>query len=401
MCPAAFLCRLSVASLVLGALAACEVHAQAPASSPPPGAAASRNVYAGGAQVRPAGRVEGDFVAAGGRIVLDQGVGADAALAGGTVDVRAPVGDDLRVAGGDLSLESSVGGELFASGGQVDLRPGAIVTGMARIYGATVTIDGRIGGTLRAAGQKVTINGEVQGDAFVDGGEIVLGPRARIGGVLSYASESELKKAETAAVAGGITRRAVGGPAGQGAGRTPQPPGPGAFIAGGVVSFLALLACGAVFILLLPAFGGHAADRVRTSPWLALAVGFAMLVAVPVLAVLLFITLLGIPLGIAVLALYPVMLLAGFIVGVLFIAARLAAALRKQEPARPGASVAWFALALLLVVLAGAVPLAGGIAVGLLSLAGIGALVLEIYRRRHKAQPAPHAAVDPPLPRSS
>jgi hypothetical protein len=202
-------------------------------------------------------------------------------------------------------------------------------------------------------------------------------------------------------VTGGITRRAMDGSPGQGAARAPQPPGPGAFIAGGIMSFLALLACGAVFLLLLPAFGRHAADRVRTSPWLALAVGFAMLVAVPVLAVLLFITLLGIPLGLAVLALYPVMLLAGFVLGVLFIAGRLPAALRKQPPARFGASVGWFALALFLVMAAGAVPVAGGIAVGLLSLAGIGALVLEIYRRRHPAQPVTSVPVDSPLPRSS
>jgi hypothetical protein len=169
------------------------------------------------------------------------------------------------------------------------------VAGPARLYGAAVTIDGRIDGNLNAGAQKITINGEVRGDAHVDGGEIVLGPQARIGGVLSYASEAELKKAETATVAGGITRREVGGRAG--AARTPQRPGPGAVIAGGVMSFLALLACGAAFLLLLPVFGRHAATRVRASPWLALAVGFAMLVAVPVLAVLLFITLLGIPLG--------------------------------------------------------------------------------------------------------
>lgn len=401
MSPTPILRRHSIAALALAALAASALHAQPAAGSAPSPAAGSRNVYAGGAQVRPAGPVEGDFMAGGGRIVLDQPVRGDATLAGGTVDVRAPVADDLRVAGGDISLESSVGGELFASGGQVALRPGATVTGMARLYGAAITVDGRIGGNLRAGGQKVTINGEVQGDAYVDGGEIVLGPQARIGGVLSYASESELKKAETSVVTGGVTRRAVDGSPGQGASRAPQPPGPGAFIAGGIMSFLALLACGAVFILLLPAFGRHASDRVRTSPWLALAVGFAMLVAVPVLAVLLFVTLLGIPLGLAVLALYPVMLLAGFVLGVLFLAGRLPAALRKGEPSRFAASVGWFALALLLVMLVGAVPVVGGIAVGLLSLAGIGALVLEIHARRQRARPMAPVPVDPPLPRSS
>lgn len=357
-----------------------------------------RNVYAGGAQVRPDRPAEGDFMAAGGRVVLDQPVGGDAALAGGAVDVRAPVSGDLRAMGGDISVESSVGGELLVTGGQVSLRPGATVAGPARLYGGTVTIDGRIDGPLRAGAQKVTILGEVRGDAYIDAGAVVLGPRARLGGALIYASDAELERAPTATVAGGITRRPAA--AGPGQPRPPAPAGPGAFIAGGIMSFFALLACGAVFILLLPVFGRHAAARVRSEPWQALGLGFAMLVAVPVLAVLLFITLLGIPLGLAVLALYPVLLLAGFVVGVLFVAGWLPVALRNPAPARWGASVGWFAAALLLVMLAGAVPVAGGIVVGLLSLAGIGALVLELYRRRHPP-PGASAFVDPVPARSS
>jgi hypothetical protein len=102
-----------------------------------------------------------------------------------------------------------------------------------------------------------------------------------------------------------------------------------------------------------------------------------------------------------VLALYPVMLLAGFVLGVLFIAGLLPAALRKPQPQGFGAGVGWFALALLLVMLAGAVPVVGAMAVALLSLAGIGALVLEIYGRRHVSHAAAPGVVDPALSRSS
>lgn len=401
--PLQLLFRLSAAAgLALLALASTTVHAQgAGGGTSTLVISGGRNVYASGGQVRPEAPAEGDFMAAGGRIVLDQRVGGDAALAGGTVDVRAAVADDLRVMGGDITLESSVGGELFATGGQVRLQPGASVAGPARLYGGSVTIEGRIDGTLRAGAQKVTINGEVRGDAHVDGGEVVLGPRARIGGVLTYASEAELEQAATATVAGGIQRRAAASPAGKPAARPAAPAGPGAFIAGSVMSFLALLACGAVFLLLLPVFGRQAAARLHAAPWLALAVGFALLVALPVLAVLLFITLLGIPLGLAVLALYPVLLLAGFLVGVLFVAILLRAALRKPAPVTLGAGVAWLSLALLLVMLAGAVPVVGAAAVGLLSLMGLGALALELYRRRHPPQGLAGGVVDPDPSRSS
>lgn len=137
-----------------------------------------------------------------------------------------------------------------------------------------------------------------------------------------------------------------------------------------------------MLLLVLPGFSAQSADRVRASPGLALAIGFATLVAVPMLAVVLFITLLGIPLGIAVLALYPVLLLAGFVVGVLFIARLLPSALRRPPPAAYARNVGWFALALLLVLLAAQVPFIGGLLVGVVGVLGIGALVLEVYRRR-------------------
>lgn len=49
------------------------------------------------------------------------------------------------------------------------------------------------------------------------------------------------------------------------------------------MSFLGLLAAGAVFVLVFPNFTAQAPLRIRASPWLSLAVGFGVLVGVPVL----------------------------------------------------------------------------------------------------------------------
>lgn len=381
---------LAAAIAVAGALFTPSATAQATSNRVPATVTSGeRNVYSAGGQVRPAGPVAGDLMAAGGRVVVDQPVGGDAFLAGGTIDVRAPVTDDVRAIGGDVTIESTIGGELFASGGNVTLRPGASVARAAQIHAGNVVMEGRLDDELRASGQKVVINGEVRGDVRVTAGEVELGPQARLGGSLTYTSGSEVKRAAGATVAGAVTREA--GDAAARTGRDPvEPAGPGARVAGAVLSYLALLACAAVFLLLVPAFSAHAAQRVRASPWLALAVGFGTLVAVPVLAVLLFITLLGIPLGLAVLALYPVLLLAGFLVGVAFVARLLPPALRKPAAEGLRARIAWFAGALLLVMLAGWVPVVGGIVIGLLSLAGVGACVLELYgRRKGHAAPVP------------
>ena len=93
-------------------------------------------------------------------------------------------------------------------------------------------------------------------------------------------------------------------------------------------------------------------------------------------------TLLGIPLAIAVLALYPALILVGFTVGVLFISRLLQAGLRKQAPGSLMGRLGYFAVALLLTLLISRVPFIGGVLVGLLALAGVGACVLELYGRR-------------------
>lgn len=384
-------------------------RAQAPSAAQPVAATSNapatangeRNVYAAGGRARPAGPVRGDFTAAGARVILDQAVGGDAALVGGSVDVRAPVGDDLRAAGGDISIESSVGGELLATGGNITLAKAAAIAGAARVYGGNVTIEGRIDGPLDARAQKVTVNGEVRGAAHIAAADIELGPQARIGGSLTYASPIELKRAEGATIAGAVTRE-NGPAAGERGDRRDRAEGgwgraPGRSWAGGVFFFLSLLACTAVLLLAAPSFAIHTSQRIRTTPWLALAVGLGTLLAVPVLAVLLFITLLGIPLGIMVISLYPVLLLAGFVVGVVFIARLIPAAMRQPEPASFGRNVAYVALALVIVMLVGSVPAVGGMLIGLMTLAGIGACVLEVYWRR-KAPVGLAPAGGPPAP---
>jgi uncharacterized membrane protein YccF (DUF307 family) len=109
--------------------------------------------------------------------------------------------------------------------------------------------------------------------------------------------------------------------------------------------------------------------------------------------VLLFITLLGIPLGIALLALYPLLLLGGYVVGVHFIARRAQAALRPAEATPSQAmTLGFFALALLLVTLLGRLPFVGGLVMAVIALLGIGACLLEIHRRRQIGAAAPLAA---------
>ena len=363
-----------------------------PASASASTSTSSRNVYLAGGQVRTATAVEGDLFAAGGRVIVDQPVKGDAALAGGSVDVRAAVGDDLRVAAGSVIIESTVGGELLASAGSITLTSTARVANTASLFAGSVTIDGKIDGPLKVYAQKIVLNGEVIGDAHLAGEQIELGPTAKIGGALSYASAAGLKQASGASIGGATTREARsadrdGDHRGDRRGDRDgdwhmQMGGTGPGWLGWVFGFVALLAFAAVFVLVFPVFAARAPDTLKKSPWLALAVGFGALVAVPLLAVLLFITLLGIPLGIAVMALYPALLMTGYVVGVLFIARRAQTALGKGAPGSFAMTIGYFSLALLLVLLVAMIPFIGALVSAVVMLLGLGGVVLEVVRRR-------------------
>jgi hypothetical protein len=133
-----------------------------------------------------------------------------------------------------------------------------------------------------------------------------------------------------------------------------------------------------VLLLVFPAFSDHASNTIQNSPGRAGALGFGSLLLVPMLAVLLFITILGIPLGIALLMLYPALLLVGYLVGVLYIARRGELAIRKNAPGSFSVTISFFAMALLMMLLISRLPFVGSLALIIITVIGTGACILEL-----------------------
>jgi hypothetical protein len=352
------------------------------------------NVYLAGGSVHLSAEVDGDFVAAGGSVAVDQPVKGDLTLAGGSISVRAPVGDDVRVAGGDVNIENTINGELFAVAGNITLAKAARVVHAATLYAGNITLDGKIDGPLKVGTQKIIINGEINGDVVLYTEKVELGPTAKIGGALFYPASAELKKADGATISGAITREMPGA-----TGRPYTAPreryrgSNGPMWAGSVFAFMALLAFATVLLLVVPDFADQASQAIKRSPGRSIAVGLGALLLIPMFAGLLFITLLGIPLGMAVLMLYPALLMVGYVVGVLHISQRMRIAFHKDTADSLGITVGYFALALLLMMLIVRLPFVGPLALVAVAIIGTGACVLELNRRRKSgAGTAPHVA---------
>ena len=393
--------RFFWALLIMLAMLALRVPAQAQTSATDT-SPSTKNIYRAGGDVRLSAPVRGDVYAAGGRVTIEHPVQGDATLAGGSVRVRAAIGDDLRVAGGDVHIENSVGGELYVSGGNITLGSTAEVLDAVTVYAGQATIDGKVKGPLKVYAQKIALNGEVGGNVELNAEEIEIGPKAKLSGALTYPADARFKTAEGAIIGGIITR-------GQSMNGRPDThrdrewhgqmmgnrAGWADSVAGAVFSLVALLAVAALLLLVFTGFSSRAASTMLAKPWPALAAGTAVFVGTPMLAVLLCITLIGIPLGIALMMLFPLMLLIGWIVGVFGLSQRLQRAVQKYAPSESSAAMmGFFALTLLLVMLIGSLPVVGSLLVATIWLLGTGAFGLELYNhvRSGRKPPAPNAA---------
>jgi hypothetical protein len=369
----------------------------APAEHRAPAAVASPSVFSCAAT---AVMVDEDYFGAGASAELDKRVEGDALLAGARVAVRGPVRGDLGVVGGDLNVADTVGQDLYAAGGGVALT--SQVAGNARVAGGQVTIAqrggiggkasiaaanlrvaGRIGRYLVAYAQSVRIDGEVGGDLRVVASSIELGPQARIGGRLIYRSPQPAQIDPAAVIAGGISYTPLIWPA--------EPVQPLAHLAAWVsaaVLVLSLLVVGAVMVVAFPGFSAGAAQTIATDPWKCLALGFALLLCIPAAAIVFMVTVIGVPLGLLLLLLYPALLLLGYLSGALFLADRLMrwsaklprAAKREGMAVRPAWRFAALATVLLILLLLIQVPFLGVPVTLLVLLLGMGAFWLRAYR---------------------
>lgn len=210
--------------------------------------------------------------------------------------------------GGQLSVHASVARNARIAGGQVAFGSTSQVAGNVLVAGGDVRVDGAVKGYVRAAGGKVLINDPIGGDVVATAGKVELGPNARIAGQLRYASREEITQDAGAQVLGGVQRLQLesGKPGAEHAGRS--------FASGaGWVWSVGLMILAAVLAGTLPGFSAGVGRALGTRVWMSLLLGFVALVCVPVAALILALSLIGLPLALLALASYLAMLLLGYV----------------------------------------------------------------------------------------
>lgn len=320
----------------------------------PKGEVVDHDYFTAGDIVEISGTVNGDVYAAGGTVLVDGVVNGDLMVAGGTITVSGQVSQDIRAAGGQITILDKVGRNATLVGGNIDIAESAVISG-----------------SLTTAAGNVNINSQV-GDIEAAVGAIRLAPSAKVMGSVNYTSEDEISVSESASVSGTINRRI-----------TPEfikssgkaefeafAKGFGLFAL--ITSALTSLVLGLLMIKFLPVYSKNAANIVTTRFLPSLGLGLAALFFIPILIILLFITMIGIPLGIALILVFILYLYIGRLYAMLAIGAKVAeVANLKLSP------VAVFIVGLLVYYLLVAIPFVGGLVKLLVVIAGFGAALVN------------------------
>jgi hypothetical protein len=345
--------------------------------------------YLSGATVDVHGTVEGDLTMAGLQAGLDGVVTGDVAAIGGLVHVGGIVGDDVRVLGGQVIVQGMVGDGLLAGGGEITLTRGTRVSGNAILAGRRVVDLGDVDGDLTVAGQYVEIAGDVGGRTRIRAEEVVIGPKARLTGDLVVRSPNPPRIAEGARIAGKVV---IDAPAAPGAWERLRD----ALRAAAMQVGLLLVAW--TWLLAAPRLAREAAALEQRRIWVVLTIGIAVVSGLPLVAVLLGISVVGIPVAIGVAAVWAVLLLAGYASTAIclgdWLRTRRGGAVRD---APLGRALLWTFLALLLLRGAEAVPWVGtAVTVGAIVF-GAGAVARAVQQSHRRGRvsrgpPGPAAA---------
>lgn len=332
-----------------------------------------------GETVRMEGTVEGDLVAFGRDVTVRGEVRGATYVFAQTVDLSGSGGGGLHAFGQWVRVGGSAAGSGYVMAQGVTLVPGSRIEGDAFLFGETIAAEGGIGRDLAAFGRRAEVRGEVgrHFEAWAD--EVEVAPGARVGGELTahLPGEDRLTVAD-GSVVGEVSIEKTERPASRSRYSTPG------FYLWRLVGLAGALVVGAALLWLAPwLLGGRSLGGVEVV--VRLAVGLAVLVAVPFGLVILAVTFIGLPLAVLGLVAWAV----GLYLAKIATADLVGRGLLGWPEGSPKRALAALAVGLSIVTVATALPWIGGWLGMITLLLGLGLLGHRVWvRLAERRQPA-------------
>jgi cytoskeletal protein CcmA (bactofilin family) len=240
------------------------------------------------------------------------------------------------------------------------------------VFSGRVTVNGVVTGDVVVLEGPVTVTGQVNGSVIAADGAVRLAESARVGGDV-FASNPIVT--EPGARVGGETRSGV------------RFSFEGPLVAlgkllGPIAVSVSVLLTGLVLLLLAPRGADAVAEAMASAPLASVAWGILLVIAVPVAAVALVISVLGLPLGLALFLSFGLW----WLVGLTWTAWCAGRGLVRAPRGRVKAFLAGWAI----LAAVGLVPILNAAAWTLAPTLGLGAMLVAVWRARHGGRHGRH-----------
>jgi cytoskeletal protein CcmA (bactofilin family) len=252
------------------------------------------DLFVTGGRIRIEGTIEGDVVAAAGEVEISGHVLGDVISSSGSLRIPGKVDGNVRSYAGNMGIKGTVGRNVMLFGGEINLDRDASIGGSLTTFCGSESIDGHLGRDLLAFAGEVNITGNLGGGARVRAGELNIDSSAQVAGPVNFAGDKPAVVSPNAKLASPVQFEKVR--------RGPDYSSAHYYI-WQVIWAAAYILYGLVLMVLMPNFSDDAiksAERYGASAGLGVLVGFG----VPIAACIACITVVGLFLGLATLAVW-------------------------------------------------------------------------------------------------
>lgn len=267
------------------------------------------------------GKVNGDLFFLARDITINGEVAGDVIGMAQTVTINGTILDDVRTGGQFLNINGEIQKNATLYGQFVNINKKSSIGGDLLVGGNDIKIDGKIQGDVRAGGETISMGGEVEKSVILSAREIIIPQPAVIKGDLKYrAKKAEI--AEGSSISGKVEKLPIKEKVKKSKWLK------GSFYLWKFIFMVAGIIVGFIFIKLFPALTLRIKEEAGHI-WKSLGIGFALLICVPILSIILAITVLGLPISLILIALYLISLYMGRILFASYIGEKI---LKRGSP---------------------------------------------------------------------
>lgn len=333
----------------------------------------NHDYFGGGERVEIAGTVNGDAYVGGGTVIVDGTINGDLLAGGGNITISGTINGDVRTAGGNIIFsQANISGNTTIGGGQITIDKSTVIHGSVVAGGGSIQIFAPIGRGATIGGGTVLIGNLINGDVLAGVGELTMSSDAKINGNLTYWSEDKAVISQGATISG-TTKHEIPPKEDRKAysvGKTAGAAALGILFILKLVDFTWLLVIGLALVLLVPNYMTRSSEYTRKNFGWALLIGLIAVIILPVIGLILFVTLVGIP---AALILFFIFILTLWIARILAIFALGQFVMLKMGGSK---SQGWIYIAgLAIYFVLSLIPVINFITDMIITLAGIGTLI--------------------------